>query len=201
LKPGVTGKPSIVGAVLACLIALPAVAQDAGQATPPPAPVQSAPLGPLGGPGAPQVAPPLAPLGAPTIAPSVAPQATAPPSAPPAAASAPPPPTAYAPAPATPEQWLPRGTAEVQALDKVNARNAVLSVKVGDTAKFGSLTIAVQACVVTPPDQPQDAAAFLVITDSHAGQPGFSGWMVAAAPSASMLQSPVYDVRVTGCRA
>jgi hypothetical protein len=186
---------SVVRAALACLIALPAAAQDAGQPTPPPAPVRAVPLGPLGGPGAPPVAPPLAPLGAPQIAPSVPPPAAAAPPPPPSAA------TTYTPAPATPDLWLPRGTAEVQALDKVNARNAMLAVKVGDKATFGSLTIAVQACVVTPPDQPQDAAAFLVITDSHAGQPGFSGWMVAAAPSASMLQNPIYDVRVTGCRA
>jgi hypothetical protein len=184
-----------VGAGLACLIALPAAAQDAGQPAPPPAPVQSAPLGPLGGPGAPQVAPPLAPLSSSAFPAPAAPQASAP------AATPAPPAATYNPTPATAEQWLPRGTAEVQALDKVNARNAVLSVKVGDTAKFGSLTIAVQACVVTPPDQPQDAAAFLVITDSHAGQPGFSGWMVADAPSVSMLQNPIYDVRVTGCRA
>ncbi len=186
----------VLGAALACLIAMPAAAQDAGQPTPPPTPVQSVPLGPLGGPGAPQVAPPFTPLSTPQIAPSVPPATAAapPPGSPPSAA------TTFTPAPPTAETWLPRGTAEVQALDKVNARNAVLSVKVGDTAKFGSLTIAVQACVVTPPDQPQDAAAFLVITDSHDGEPGFSGWMVAQAPSASMLQNPIYDIRVTGCR-
>jgi hypothetical protein len=186
----------VVGAALACLIAVPASAQDAGQPTPPPTPVHAMPLAPLGGPGAPQVAPPLAPMSAPQIAPSVPPATAAAPQsgAPPSAANT------FTPAPPTAETWLPRGTAEVQALDKVNARNAVLSVKVGDTAKFGSLTIAVQACVVTPPDQPQDAAAFLVITDSHDGEPGFSGWMVADAPSASMLQNPIYDIRVTGCR-
>src|SRR5690349_10539710 len=102
-----------------------------------------------------------------------------------------------APAPA----WLPRGTAEVQALDKVNARSATLPVKVGFSVTYGSLTITVQACVVRPPDQPQDAAAYLTITDSNAGEPGFHGWMVASAPSVSMLQHPIYDVRVLGCRA
>jgi hypothetical protein len=187
----------VVGAALACLIAVPAAAQDAGQPTPPAGAERSTPLGPLGGPGAPQVAPPLAPLSTPQIAPSSSPPAASvqPPGTPPSSAA-----TTFTPAPPAAENWLPRGTAEVQALDKVNARNAILSVKVGDTAKFGSLTIAVQACVVTPPDQPQDAAAFLVITDSHDGEPGFSGWMVAQAPSASMLQNPIYDVRVTGCR-
>jgi hypothetical protein len=180
-------------AVLACLIAgAPALAQDAGQGVPPPAPVRAAPLAPLNGA---TTAAPLPPLPAPSPAPGVpaAPQAAAPVPAGPG--------TVYTPAPDNPQTWLPRGTAEVQALDKVNARNTVLAVKVGQSATFGSLTIAVQACVVTPPDQPQDAAAFLVITDSHSGEPGFSGWMVADAPSVSMLQNPIYDVRVTGCRA
>ena len=104
-------------------------------------------------------------------------------------------------APPSPQVWLPKGVAELQALDKVNARSATLTVKVGQPVTYGSLTIAVQACVVRPPDQPQDAAAYLVITDSHADQPGFSGWMIAGDPSVSMLQNPIYDVRVTGCRA
>ncbi len=171
-------------AALACLLAIPAAAQDAGQGVPPPAPVTAAPLSPLGAPPAPAA---IVPQAAPPN-----PQAMQQPSAPAM--------TDYTPAPAVPLTWLPHGTAEVQALDKVDARNATLAVPVGQTATFGSLTIAVQACVVTPPDQPQNAAAFLVITDSHSGEPGFSGWMVAAAPSVSMLQNPIYDVRVTGCR-
>lgn len=95
--------------------------------------------------------------------------------------------------------WLPEGNAVLQVLDKVNAQNAVLTVKVGDTTKYGSLDIAVQACDVRPPDQPRDAAAFLVITDSHPDAPGFHGWMLADEPALSMLQHPIYDVRVIGC--
>ena len=63
--------------------------------------------------------------------------------------------------------WLPQGTAELQVLDKVNAQNALLTVKVGQEAQFGSLSIQVQACSIRPPDQPRDSAAFLTITDSH----------------------------------
>jgi len=169
-------------AVLVCLLAAPAAAQDATQAVPPPAPVTAVPLGPLGG-----------PSGAPPAAASSTPPATG-------SSNGPSTGTPFAPAPAPPEAWLPRGTADLQALDKVNARNATLTVKVGQSATFGSLTITVQACMVRQPDQPQDAAAFLVITDSHSGEPGFSGWMVADAPSVSMLQNPIYDIRVTACR-
>ena len=97
--------------------------------------------------------------------------------------------------------WLPQTSAQLQVLDKVNAQNALLTVKVGQAAQFGSLTIQVQACQIHPPDQPQDSAAYLTITDSHADAPGFRGWMLANNPSLSMLQHPIYDVRVVGCRA
>ena len=91
------------------------------------------------------------------------------------------------------------GTATLQALDKVNARGDTLVVKVGDTARFGSLNIAVRGCFVRTPDRPADATAFLVIRDQHADSPAFSGWMVRSAPYMSMLAHPMYDVRVAGC--
>jgi hypothetical protein len=110
-----------------------------------------------------------------------------------------------APAPAAPQpmqsSWVPQGGVQLQVLDKVNAQNAVLTVKVGQEAQFGSLSIQVQACDTHPPDQPQDSAAYLTITDSHADAPGFRGWMLANYPSLSMLEHPVYDVRVVGCKA
>lgn len=111
---------------------------------------------------------------------------------------------APAPPPDTPQPlqltWVPAGTALVQVLDKVNAQNTVLTVKVGEQAEYGSLSIQVQACDVHPPDQVQDSAAYLNVTDSHADTPAFHGWMLAAEPSVSMLQNPMYDVRVVGCR-
>jgi len=120
---------------------------------------------------------------------------------------APPPPDRSRPAPAPAEvpkpvavTWVPQGTALLQVLDKVNAQNAVLTVKVGQQATFGSLSIEVAACSVHPPDQPPDSAAYVAITDSHADAPGFRGWLLANNPSVSMLQHPIYDVRVVGCR-
>jgi hypothetical protein len=97
--------------------------------------------------------------------------------------------------------WLPQASALVQVLDKINAQSTVLTVKVGQQAEVGTLNIQVQACNTHPPDQAQDAAAYLTITDSHADTPSFHGWMLANNPSLSMLQNPIYDVRVVGCRA
>jgi hypothetical protein len=95
--------------------------------------------------------------------------------------------------------WLPAGIVKLQALDKVNAQTTALTIKVGQSAAFGSLTILVKACVVRPTDQPADAAAFLAVVDSHPDSAGFDGWMLANEPSASMMQNPVYDLRVSGC--
>ena len=102
-------------------------------------------------------------------------------------------------APAGPD-WLPRGGVELQALDKVTARSTVLTGRVGQVLRFGSLSVTVTACVVRPPDQPQDAAAFVEITDSHPNGPGFRGWILAAEPSVAMFEHPLFDIRLNGCR-
>ena len=98
-----------------------------------------------------------------------------------------------------PNVWAPASVAKLEALDKVNAQATELTIKVGQSATFGSLTITVKACVIRPPDQPADAAAYLDVTDSHPDSPGFDGWMLQNEPSVSMLQHPIYDLRVTGC--
>lgn len=127
---------------------------------------------------------------------------TAPPGTPQqgAASSAPPADGTYTPAPAVPVTWLPQGTAVLQVLDKVDAQSVTLTVKVGASAQAGPLTIGVRACDISAPNQARDATAFLDITDSHADAPSFHAWMLTSAPSVSMLQNPIYDVRVLGCR-
>jgi hypothetical protein len=122
-----------------------------------------------------------------------------PPGAPPSAQSGPPNPAPPTIAAGWPNVWVPAGMAKLQALDKVNAQASDLTIKVGQSATFGSLTITVKSCVVRPPDQPADAAAYLDVTDSHTDSPGFDGWILRDEPSVSMMQHPIYDLRVTGC--
>jgi hypothetical protein len=98
-----------------------------------------------------------------------------------------------------PNNWVAATAVKLQALDKVNAQSAALTIKVGGSATFGSLTITAKACVVRPTDQPADAAAYLDVTDSHPDSPGFAGWMLEDEPSVSMMQHPIYDLRVVGC--
>lgn len=102
-------------------------------------------------------------------------------------------------APQWPNQWVPGGAARLQVLDKIDSTSKDLTVPVGQSATYGALTIGVQSCVVRPPDQPPDAAAYLVITDSHKDEPGFTGWSLANEPWVSMLQNPIYDVTLMGC--
>ncbi len=105
--------------------------------------------------------------------------------------------------PAASQDWVPRQGAELQVLDKVTARISVLRAGVGQAARYGTLTITVRACNARPPDEVPDAAAFLEMTDSRraaGAQRVFRGWMFANAPGVSMLEHPVYDVRVLDCR-
>jgi hypothetical protein len=145
--------------------------------------------------GAPAPAQPVAPI---TAAPLMPPTTQPPLATPPPANQAPGQPQQGASQPMQ-QTWIPADSAQLQVLDKVNAQNAVLTVKVGQEAQYGSLSIQVLACDIHPPDQPRDSAAYLAITDSHADAPSFRGWMLANDPSVSMLQHPIYDVRVVGC--
>ncbi|MBW8271271.1 DUF2155 domain-containing protein [Caldovatus aquaticus] len=105
--------------------------------------------------------------------------------------------------PAGAQEWVPRQTAQLQALDKVTARVSVFDARVGQPARFDTLTIVVRACHARPPDEVPDAAAWMEITDSRAAPgapPAFRGWMFANAPGVHMLEHPVYDIRVLACR-
>ncbi len=162
------------------------------------APITATPLPPLPGtePRVPTL--PTAPQNQPQTPPSKMPDPrTAQPGpsqpAPPTAAEKPPAPQPIA------GTWVPRGAAILQVLDKVNARYTALTVKKGETVRFETLSIAVLGCVVRGPDQAPDAAAFVTATDSLGAASPFSGWIVQSAPAASMLQHPIYDVRVAGC--
>jgi hypothetical protein len=189
--------------------------QDQGQQGPQdqlPAPIEATPLPPpSGAPAAPQATAPAAPPAEAQAPGASAAQGRAPaPSAPANEAQGPAPGGNQAAAPpAAPEQqpmvsqwpnkWVPQTSAVIRVLNKVDAISRDVTVNVGQTADVGSLSIKVQACVARPPDQPADAAAFLVISDGHKDEAGFQGWSLADEPWVSMLQNPVYNVRVVGC--
>ena len=84
----------------------------------------------------------------------------------------------------------------LQLLDKVDAQSATVTIKSGQTATYGALTIAVRACEVSAPDAKPDATAFLDISDSHPDLPSFHGWMLKSDPL--RLDAATPDLRRAG---
>ncbi len=94
--------------------------------------------------------------------------------------------------------------AVLRGLDKITARVTTLEIPIGDTARFGTLLITLDACDKRPPEEPPETTAFLEIEEARPGEVGvarlFTGWMFASTPALSALEHPVYDVWVTDCR-
>ena len=99
---------------------------------------------------------------------------------------------------------------KLQSLDKITARTMTFEANVGNTVKFGSLYIKIQACKKAPPVEQPEAAAFLQIWEVKPS-PGaarakedsqwvFSGWMFSSSPALSHMDHPIYDVWITDCK-
>ena len=160
------------------------------------APIQSPPLPPLQQQWLQNGSPPVQQAPTTPLPPSAAMPAPMQPASPPVAVS-------------RPTVGLPATTAKLEALDKVNAGQ--LSQPPGQPTSRP--TTQPKSLPTTPPapnwparrparrptDQPADAAAFLSVTDSHPDSPGFDGWILKDEPSVSMMQHPVYDLRIAGC--
>jgi len=118
----------------------------------------------------------------------------------------------------------PRTGVKLRALDKITGNSTDLSAKIGETIKFGRLTVTVRACYQAQPEDTPESAAFLEIRSmvppnakadtpkatqpiGHApelvGPDGmlFTGWMFASSPGLSALEHPTYDVWVISCNA
>lgn len=100
--------------------------------------------------------------------------------------------------------YRPAPVALLQGLDKITARISTFEVPVGQSTKFGTLSIRVDACYRTPPEERPESATFLDISnipdDARANTEHlFSGWMFASSPGLSALEHPVYDVWLKEC--
>lgn len=93
-------------------------------------------------------------------------------------------------------------TVELQGLDKVTGRTSTFQASIGETIRFGVLTITVQACDRTPPTEPPESAVFLDIYEARPGEAAtdlFHGWMFSSSPALNALEHPVYDVWALDC--
>lgn len=99
---------------------------------------------------------------------------------------------------------IPEPTAILQGLDKISARVSQIEAPVGHSVGFGSLSIMVDDCEKSPPEDPPENAAFIQIYETPPGEERkrlFSGWMFSSSPALSGLEHPVYDVTLLGCKA
>ncbi|MBR0560223.1 DUF2155 domain-containing protein [Neokomagataea anthophila] len=105
------------------------------------------------------------------------------------------PPAMYA-----PQLWQGRSEAVLHVLNRLDAHLETISVPVGSTVTYRTLSIAVESCVSRPPSLAADAGALLHLRDSgDTTRPPFDGWMMANEPGIAVYGSPLYDVRVVSC--
>ena len=103
-------------------------------------------------------------------------------------------------------------TVILRTLDKITAMTRDFTVPVGESLKFGTLTIDVKHCEAKPPEAIPETFAFLQIFEPPQDRKSrtnveaseriklFSGWMLASKPAVSALDHGVYDVWVVACK-
>ena len=93
--------------------------------------------------------------------------------------------------------------AQMQGLDKITARVSQFNAPVGQTVRFGKLSVIVRECRRSPPEERPENAAFVEIYEDRPGEAKdrlFSGWMFSSSPALSALEHAVYDVNLLACR-
>ena len=89
------------------------------------------------------------------------------------------------------------------ALDKVTARISHLEIPIGDTVKFGALTVTPRVCYTRPPTEPPLTSAFVEVEEIKLSGEKlriFTGWMFAHSPGLHAVEHPVFDVWLTSCK-
>lgn len=100
------------------------------------------------------------------------------------------------------EAWLDLEVAVMQGLDKITARVSEFEVRIGETARFGTLLITPSACRKRPPTETPESAVYLSIDERRPDEAAarlFEGWMFASSPALNALEHPVYDVWPVDC--
>jgi hypothetical protein len=108
---------------------------------------------------------------------------------------------AVSPGPALAER-IENTTAVFSFLDKVTARISQQEVKLGETARFGSLKVTPRVCFSRPPTEPPKTTTFIEVEEVQLdGQEKrlFAGWMFAESPGLNAVEHPVFDVWLSSC--
>ena len=96
----------------------------------------------------------------------------------------------------------------VATLGLLNKRNNIaqnLTMKPGETRRFGDVIVALKACERTAPwEMPQETGAFVQVwiqqgREGQGFEKVFSGWLFKESPSLNVVEHPIYDVWVKDC--
>jgi hypothetical protein len=98
--------------------------------------------------------------------------------------------------------------AVLRGLDKISAKTRDFQAPINSTVTFGTLSITVNYCRKTPPEEKPEVYVFMNIKDRRTdgsgketeGEEIFSGWMFASNPALNALEHPIYDVWVLDCK-
>jgi hypothetical protein len=106
--------------------------------------------------------------------------------------------------------WQPASAQKIEnpiavfaALDKVTARISPLEIRIGDTVRFGALTVTPRVCYTRLPTEPPLTSVFVEVDEiqlSGEKQRIFTGWMFAQSPGLHAVEHPVFDVWLTSCK-
>lgn len=95
-------------------------------------------------------------------------------------------------------------TIVIRALNKVTAQSELLTLKPGDTVKFGQLLILGVTCRTSSSNSQTDYAALLDVMEKlptgDNNRPLFRGWMYASSPSITSIEHPIYDISMVECK-
>ncbi|SOC05197.1 uncharacterized protein DUF2155 [Rhodobacter sp. JA431] len=102
-------------------------------------------------------------------------------------------------------QEAPEGLADapgayLRGLDKIAAAASDITLAVGDTVDYGSLSVRLVQCRYPAEDPASNAYSYLEITDRSVDEVVFQGWMIAQNPALSALDHQRYDVWVLRCK-
>ena len=89
------------------------------------------------------------------------------------------------------------------ALDKVTARISPMEIRIGESVRFGALTVTPRVCYSRPPTEPPLTSAFVEVDEiklTGEKQRIFTGWMFAQSPGLHAVEHPVFDVWLTSCK-
>ena len=103
-------------------------------------------------------------------------------------------------APAQAQEIAQGATVTLRGLDRIAGETTELRLDAGQQIEYGRLRIGLRECRFPADNPASDAFAYLEIVDTRAGEPLFSGWMIASSPALNALDHVRYDVWVIGCQ-